>query len=245
MTVLETLRARLPEEDFIYFADTAHLPYGDKPESVIRARSLLIAKNLIELGAKAIVIACNTATAAAAESLRDAIEIPVIALEPAVKPAVSLSRSGMIGVMATTRTIASQRFERLVRAHAKNARIFAQPCPALAETIEQEGPDGETVQKLLDLYVRPLALTDVDVVVLGCTHYPWALPAIAARLPEGVKIVDSGEAVARQVERRLLKESWLSGGGTFRLATSGNPETVSHTIQRLCGFAPVVEHWEM
>ncbi|MCL2021928.1 MAG: glutamate racemase [Betaproteobacteria bacterium] len=245
LTVLETLRARLPTEDFIYFADTAHLPYGDKPEEVVRARSLAITNNLLERGAKAIVIACNTATAAAAESLRNAIEVPVIALEPAVKPAVSLSRRGMIGVLATTRTLYSRRFERLVQTHAQNARIFAQPCPALAEAIELEGAEGDTVRALLDRYVRPLALAEVDVVVLGCTHYLWVMPAIAARLPKEVKIVDSGEAVARQVEKRLQEESFLGGGGAFRLATSGDPASVGQTIQRLCGFAPDVEYWRI
>jgi len=245
LTILETLRERLPEEDFIYFADTAYLPYGDKPEEVIRARSLAIANNLIERGAKAIVVACNTATAAAAESLRAAIELPVIALEPAVKPAVALSRSGLIGVLATTRTLYSRRFERLVETHAPNARIFAQPCPALAETIEQEGAKGRTVEELLDRYVRPLAMAEVDVVVLGCTHYPWVRPAIAARLGKGVQIIDSGEAVARQVEKRLQEESSLGGGGTLRLATSGNPEIVGETIQRLCGFQPAVEYWKI
>lgn len=245
LTVLQALRARLPQEDFIYFADTAHLPYGDKPEHAIRARSLAIAENLVERGAKAIVIACNTATAAAAESLRDAIKVPVIALEPAVKPAVALSRRGIIAVMATTRTLHSQRFERLVHAYARDARILAQPCPALAEAIEQEGAEGETVQALLDRYVHPLALAEVDVVVLGCTHYPWVMQAIRARLPEGVTIVDTGEAVARQVEKRLLKESHLGGGGRFQLATSGDPYAVGQTIRRLCGLMPPVAHWEI
>jgi glutamate racemase len=245
LTVLQALRARLPQENFIYFADTAHLPYGDKPEGVIRARCLAIAEKLVEQGAKAIVIACNTATAAAAESLRGAMEVPVIALEPAVKPAVALSRRGMIGVLATTRTLASPRFERLVHRHARNARVFSQPCPELAEAIEREGPEGETVRTLLDRYVSPLVLAGVDVVVLGCTHYPWVMSAIAARLPEGVSIVDTGEAVARQVERRLLEESHLGGGGAFRLATSGDPEAVGQTIQRLCGWVHSVEYWEI
>jgi len=245
LTVLQALRARLPEEDFIYFADTAYLPYGDKPEHAIRARSWVIAENLVLRGAKAIVIACNTATAAAAESLRDAIHVPVIALEPAVKPAVALSRRGVIGVMATTRTLESQRFESLVRTYAGNARVLAQPCPELAETIEREGAEGETVLALLDRYVRPLAEAKADVVVLGCTHYPWVLSAIKARLPEGVIIVDTGEAVARQVEKRLLKESHLGGSGQCRLATSGDLEVVGQTIHRLCGSMPQVEHWEI
>ncbi|MDR2637025.1 MAG: glutamate racemase, partial [Zoogloeaceae bacterium] len=222
LTILEALRHRLPEEDFIYFADTRHLPYGDKAASFIQARAETIATALLAEGAKAIVIACNTATAAAAERLRAFIAQPVIALEPAVKPAVAQSRRGIVGVLATTRTLASERFSRLLAAHARDARVLTQACPGLAEAIEAEGPHSGTVENLLDLYVHPLAQAGVDVVVLGCTHYPWVRPEIAARLPGGIKIVDSGEAVARQVEFRLTRESHLGGSGKMRLATSGD-----------------------
>jgi len=157
LTVLAALRARLPGEDFIYFADTHFLPYGDRPESFIQARGQAIAAALVERGAKAIVVACNTATAAAAELIRAAIPKPVVALEPAVKPAAGLTRTGVVGVLATTRTLASGRFQRLVQTYAESVQVISQACPGLAEAIETEGPDSPRVQALLDEYLQPLA----------------------------------------------------------------------------------------
>jgi glutamate racemase len=245
LTVLQALRARLPGEDFIYFADTCHLPYGDKPESFIQARGKAIASTLVERGAKAVVVACNTATAAAAESIRAAIPKPVVALEPAVKPAAALTRSGVLGVLATTRTLMSRRFAHLVATYAHHLFVVPQACPGLADAIETEGPQSAAVERLLDIYVPPLARAGADVVVLGCTHYPWVKEGIAARLPGGVTVVDTGEAVARQMERRLLSESSLGGCGQVCLATSGDPVRVRDTITRLCGISMHVEHWDI
>ncbi|MDR3055578.1 MAG: glutamate racemase [Zoogloeaceae bacterium] len=245
LTVLQALRARLPGEDFIYFADTRHLPYGDKPESFIQARSQAIAAALAARGAKAVVVACNTATAAAAELVRASIPKPVVALEPAVKPAAALTKSGVLGVLATTRTLTSQRFAHLVKTYAHHLTVLPQACPGLAEAIETEGPQSASVERLLDTYVPPLAHAGVDVVVLGCTHYPWVKEGIAARLPSGVTLVDTGEAVARQVERRLMSEAGLGGHGQLQLATSGDPARVRHTIARLCGVSMHVERWDI
>jgi len=245
LTVLAALRARLPQEDFIYFADTRFLPYGNRSEAFIQARSRDIARALTDRGAKAIVIACNTATAAAAEVVRAAIRQPVIALEPAVKPAAALTKTGVIGVLATTRTLSSQRFQRLTQNYASRARLIAQPCPGLAEAIEAEGPESARVKTLLDDVVPPLAAAGVDVVVLGCTHYPWARAGIAARLPEGVRIIDTGEAVARQVERRLRGESILGGRGRLSLATSGDLRQVRETVARFWGTLLPVESWSI
>lgn len=245
LTVLRALRARLPHEDFFYFADTRHLPYGDKPEAFLRERGVNIARALAAQGAKALVVACNTATAMAAEAIRAATPMPVIALEPGVKPAAAASRSGAIGVLATTRTLHSERFRRLVANHAGSVRVIAQACPGLADAIERAGPDSDEVAVLLDRYVAPLAAAAVDVVVLGCTHYPWAAAAIAARLPAGCQLLDTGEAVARQLERRLLADGLLGhGGGRLRLATSGAPQAVNATVDRLWGEKFSVEHWE-
>ncbi|MGE5470664.1 MAG: glutamate racemase [Bacteroidota bacterium] len=245
LTVLRVLRARLPQEDFFYFADTRFLPYGERPESFLRERGVLIAEALERHGAKALVIACNTATAAAAEAIRAAIEIPVVALEPGVKPAVALSRSGVIGVLATTRTLASERFQRLVGNHANRHRVVAQPCPGLADAIETLGPDSPRVASLLDAFVAPLAAAGADVVVLGCTHYPWVAEAIARRMPAGAALLDTGEPVARQLERLLAAGNLLGGGqGRLTLATSGAPATVMATVDRLWGEKIHVEHWE-
>jgi glutamate racemase len=245
LTVLRALRERLPHEDFFYFADTRFLPYGDRPEAFLRERGVLIAEALVKRGAKALVIACNTATAAAAEAIRAAIAVPVVALEPGVKPAVALTRSGVIGVLATTRTLASERFQRLVGNHANGYRVIALACPGLAEAIEAEGSDSPQVSGLLDTFVTPLAVAEADVVVLGCTHYPWVAAAIARRMPAGTVLLDTGEPVARQLER-LLSAGNLLGGGTGRLtvATSGAPASVVATVDRLFGEKLKIEHWE-
>lgn len=245
LTVLRALRGRLPQEDFFYFADTRFLPYGDRPEVFLKERGVRIAEALLRRGAKALVIACNTATAAAAEAIRAAIDLPVVALEPGVKPAVALTRSGIIGVLATTRTLASERFQRLVGNHAPHLKVIPLACPGLAEAIETEGPASPQVAALLDRFVAPLAEAGVDVVVLGCTHYPWVAEAIARRMPAGVRLLDTGEPVARQLERLLSAGNLLGGGaGRLTVATSGAPASVIVTVNRLWGAKIDVEHWE-
>lgn len=245
LTVLQALRARLPHEDFLYFADTRFLPYGEKPEAFLRERGVRIAERLAERGCKALVVACNTATAAAAEAIRAAIDLPIVALEPGVKPAIALTQSRVIGVLATTRTLQSERFRRLVDAHGQGVQVIAQPCPGLADAIEEAGPESATVAALLDAYVTPLRAAQADVVVLGCTHYPWVAAAIAARMPAGTRLLDTGEAVARQLER-LLSGAGLhgQGGGRVSIATSGAPQQVAATVDRLLGQKMQVEHWE-
>jgi len=245
LTVLRALRDRLPQEDFFYFADTRFLPYGDRPETFLKQRGVLIAEALASRGVKALVVACNTATAVAAESIRAATDLPVVALEPGVKPAATLTRSGVIGVLATTRTLQSERFQRLVGNHANHLRVVAQACPGLAEAIEADGPESPLVANLLDGFVAPLAGAGADVVVLGCTHYPWVADAIARRMPPGTRLLDTGEPVARQLDR-LLGTAGLLGGGSGRLtvATSGAPARVSATVDRLWGEHLSVEHWE-
>ena len=245
LTVLRALRDQLPHEDFFYFADTRFLPYGDRPEVFLKERGVLIAQALARRGAKALVIACNTATAAAAEAIRAATTLPIVALEPGVKPAAALTKSGVIGVLATTRTLQSERFQRLVAGHANHLKVLPVACPGLAEAIEAGGAESPEVAKLLDTFVAPMAAAGVDVVVLGCTHYPWVAEAIASRMPAGIHLLDTGEPVARQLER-LLKLSGLLGGGSGQLtiATSGAPNKVNATVHRLWGQKMPVEHWE-
>jgi glutamate racemase len=245
LTVLQALRGRLPNEDFFYFADTRFLPYGDRPEVFLKERGVLIAQALVRRGVKALVIACNTATAAAAEAIRAAIDVPIVALEPGVKPAVALTKSGVIGVLATTRTLHSERFQRLVGNHAEQQTVIAQACPGLAEAIESWGPESPEVGALLDAFVPPLAAAGADVVVLGCTHYPWVSEAILARMPAGTLLLDTGAAVARQLERLLLAQGLLGGGnGRMTMATSGAPASVGLTVNRLWREKIHVDHWE-
>ena len=245
LTVLRALRERLPDEDFLYFADTRYLPYGDRTEDFLRQRGQQVADALAAHGAKALVIACNTATAVAAETIRAHTVLPVVALEPGVKPAASLTQKGVIGVLATTRTLASHRFQRLVDQFAQEVRVVTQGCPGLAEAIELHGARSQQVEELLDAYVLPLAVAGADVVVLGCTHYPWVAEGIARRLPKETQLIDTGEAVARQLER-VLRSAGLRGDGQGRLslASSGAVAQVEETVARLWGERLAVERWD-
>lgn len=249
LTVLRALRGQLPHEDYFYFADSRFLPYGDRPEVFLKERGVQIARALVERGAKALVIACNTATAAAADAIRAAVDLPVVAIEPGIKPAAVLSKNGKIAVLATTRTVESPRFQRLIEQHASHVQVLAQACPGLAEAIESHGPQSAEVASLLDRFVLPLTAEGVDVVALGCTHYPWVARAIADRLPADVTLLDTGEAVARQLARLLVSAKMQGGGhGNVTLATSGAPQLVRLTVDRLWGrdsgaHLPL-EYWE-
>ena len=244
LTVLRALRAQLPDEDFFYFADTRYFPYGERPAEFLRERCVAIAQSLQQAGAKALVIACNTASAVAAEAIRAAVSVPVIALEPGVKPAAESSRNGRIGVLATQRTLESERFQRLLGTYGQGREVFGQACTGLADAIENDGPASARVAALLDRYVTPLAALQVDTVVLGCTHYPWASAEIARRLPPETRLVDTGEAVARQLTRRLQAEH-CAGGGHCRLlaGTSVEPATLAEKIERLWGAPLPLIFW--
>ena len=243
LTVLRALLAQLPAEDYLYLADARHLPYGDKQETFLRERGRKIAAELVERGCKAIVIACNTATAAAAEAIRAEIGLPVVALEPGVKPAVRQSKTGRIGVLATRGTLCSERFRRLVAEHGTNCEVRVQECAGLAEAIETHGPDSREVGELLDHYLPPLA--DADQIVLGCTHYPWAKNAIQARLP-AASLIDTGEAVARQVARLLESRGSQGGGqGTVQLLTTGQELQVRQALPALWGGLLPTRHIEL
>jgi len=179
LTVLRELQAAMPHEHFVYVADSKYAPYGNKDGETVLQRSLLIAETLTQTHhIKALVVACNTATAAAVFHLRETLDIPVIGMEPALKPAVEQSESGMVGILATENTLQSDKFSNLLDAHQHKARILTQPCAGLVEAIEQGELHSEKTKDLLASYVLPLMDEGVDTLVLGCTHYPWFEPII-------------------------------------------------------------------
>ncbi|HET7273898.1 MAG TPA: glutamate racemase [Longimicrobiaceae bacterium] len=235
LSVAREIRALLPAEDILYFADTAYCPYGGRPVDEIRERSLLVVNRLVGEGAKVVVVACNTASAAALETLRAVIDVPVIGMEPALKPAVTKSLRGRVGVMATPATLRAERFDRLVEHYGNGAEIFPLPCPGLVEHVELGEVDGDGVEETLKELLGPIMRAEVDTVVLGCTHYPFLRAAISRIMGPGVSIVDSGAAVARQVQRVLAVNGTVSvsGDGIFRLLTSGNAEAVGKVASRL------------
>lgn len=206
LSVLRHIREALPGERLIYVADSGHVPYGDKPASYIEERSLTLTKFLIEQGADAIVIACNTATAAAAATLRSRFSLPIIAMEPAVKPAVAASRNGIIGVLATIGTLESARFAALLERYGGSAQIITQGCPGLVEQIECGDLGGPATRALVERYTAPLLAHGADTLILGCTHYPFIAPLIREVAGADIALVDTGAAVAQQLRRRMLAE---------------------------------------
>ena len=236
LTVLAEIRRELPAEDLLYVADSGHAPYGDKPPALIEARAVALTEFLIGEGAKAVVVACNTATGAAARLLRSRYPVPIIAMEPAVKPAVGLTRSGVIGVLATRATLASYSFSALLVRVGAGVEIMLQPCPGLVERVEAGDLDGDYTRALLADYLRPLLERGADSIVLGCTHYPYLRPLIGDLAGPGVMVLDSGVAVARQVRRRLESSALLAPAGRNgkqRFWTSGSPAAAQGLVARL------------
>ena len=222
LSVLRHIRAQLPHEHLIYFADSGFAPYGDKPERVVTERVLAIGAFLVEQGAKAIVIACNTATVAAIAVLRERYPgMPIVGVEPGLKPAAAASRNGIVGVLATERTLAGTKFL-LLRdqvAQPTGARFLLQPCHGLADQIEFGTLESDETDALLRGFIEPLLALGADTIVLGCTHYPLVQASIerviAAGTAQPITLVDTGEAVARQLARLL------AGGGIVRAAAAG------------------------
>lgn len=203
LSILHAIRRELPDEDLLYVADSANAPYGDRPESFIAQRADAIAEFLIESGAKAIVVACNTASVVAIERLRSWSPVPVVAIEPAIKPASQTTDSGVVGVLATTRTVASESVARLCKAYGGDVEIVLQACPGLAERVERADLAGGETRALLIRYISPLLAAGADTIVLGCTHYSFLSDAIRAIVGAGVCLVDPAAAVARQTARQL------------------------------------------
>lgn len=236
LSVLRDIRRELWNEDLLYVADSVHAPYGDKSAEFIEARAISIAQFLMNQQVKAMVVACNTATAAAVAELRARFPVPIVAMEPAVKPAVAQTQSGVVGVMATRRTIASENFLNLLERFSGNAEIVVQPCPGLVEQVESGDLSGEKTRSLLEQYVFPLLERGADTIVLGCTHYPFLHSLIQTIAGPGVSIIDPGEAIARELRRRLEHAGLLCCAerqGLERFWTSDEPENAQAVIAQL------------
>jgi glutamate racemase len=247
LSVAREIRRALPAEDLVYVADTAYCPYGDRPEEEIVARSLAIGHHLEAAGAKVLVVACNTASGAALEILRERLSIPVVGMEPALKPAVRLSSSGRVGVMATSGTLRSARFARLVESYADGAEVHAEACPGLVDLVEDGVLEGPELEARLAELTAPLRSAGVDTVVLGCTHYPFVRDAIARMLGSRVRLLDSGEAIARRTRQILAEAGELEAEreGTFRFCTTGRVEEVAPVVSRLWPGPALVEHLDV
>ncbi len=236
LSVLHEIRRTLPSEDLLYVADSAHAPYGDKSQQFIETRSIAITEFLVSQNAKAIVVACNTATGAAITTLRARFSVPIIAMEPAVKPATASTKTGVIGVLATSRTLASDNFVQLFARYGADVEIVGQACPGLVEQVEAGDLSGDKTRALLEQYLLPLLERGADTIVLGCTHYPFLAPLIWEIAGSGVAVIDSAAAVARQLHRRLEVGDLLADGtgvGMECFWTSGRLDKAQSLVAQL------------
>jgi glutamate racemase len=236
LSVLEHVRRLLPNERLIYVSDRAHLPYGNKENDYILKRSQSIAQFLVDKQVKAIVIACNTATAAAVKKLRAFHQIPIIGMEPGVKPAILQSQTGKIGVLATRGTLTSHKFKRLLRHYANGSEVIICPCHGWVDAIEFNGHDHQATHQLVTEQLQPILERGVDTLVLGCTHYPFLKKTIATIAGPDIAIIDTGPAVAKQLYRRLTELDLLAEArstGSEEFWCSAPPQQTQKMIERL------------
>ena len=228
LSLLCELRSLLPNEDFIYISDNAYAPYGALSPVDIRKRSQALTQWLCEQSCKLIVVACNTATTNAIESLRNTYPIPFIGIEPAIKPAALQTKTGVVGVLATKGTLSSGLFHETSSVHGEGVQILEKEGKHLVEMIESGMLQSEEIEQLLQTYIQPMIEQRVDHLVLGCTHYPFLMPILTRILPQHIKIVDCNGAVAKQVERVLNKreldrESQNLGSTTYFCTGDSQP----------------------
>jgi glutamate racemase len=240
LTVAHAIMRQLPAESLIYFGDTARVPYGPKSPETVRRYSREISSFLIEQGVKAIVVACNTATAHALPALRDELEVPVIGVvEPGARAAVRATRSGHIGVIGTAGTIRSQAYVRAIHAENPDVRVTALACPLFVPLVEEGWTNHEAAHLIGEEYLAPLVKDAIDTLVLGCTHYPLLKPLIGEIVGRSVRLIDSAEETAADA-RRMLAANELSaaeGEGAYRFIASDDPQQFLTLGRRFLGSA--------
>jgi glutamate racemase len=235
LSILAGIHELLPAENLIYLADSAHAPYGPKGEAYIRDRCDRIMQFFISQQVKAVVVACNTATAAAIAWLRERYTLPIIGVEPAVKPAAELSNRGIVGVLATSGTLASDKYITLHNRFTHETEIITRACPGLVELIEQPGSDAAAIRQLLEEFTAPMLEKGADTLVLGCTHYSLITELIQQVVGPGVRIVDSGKAVAKQLQRKLEHRLAEDSAGSISFLSTGEPDQQARLFQRYWG----------
>jgi glutamate racemase len=224
LSVLKAMRLLLPNEKAIFVADQAHVPYGSRPLEEVRAYSEAITRFLISEGVKLIVVACNTASAAALIWLRQIFpEIPFVGMEPALKPAAETTQSGVVGVLATPATFQGALYASVVERFAQGVKIFQDTCPGLVAQIEAGKLTDPETRSVLEIALQPMLAAGIDTVVLGCTHYPFVIPVIEELSGPNVRVIDPAPAVARQTKRVLERMRILSQAGDIGIENKPNP----------------------
>lgn len=241
LSVLRAIRAQMPEESVIYFGDQGHIPYGPRPMEQIKSFSEAITRFLLERDAKIIVVACNTASAAALKHLRETFpDVQFVGMEPAVKPAAEQTATGRVGVLATPATFQGALYASVVERFANGVELFQNTCTGLVQEIEHGNLDGVETRRILNEALRPMLEKNIDTVVLGCTHYPFVIPLIQEICggAKRVRVIDPAPAVARQVKRLLEangSKSPVGEQGQTRFYTSGESEALKSLLPVLLG----------
>ncbi|MCP5097119.1 MAG: glutamate racemase [Chloroflexi bacterium] len=245
LSVFRHLQSYLPAETLLYFADQAHVPYGKRPSTQVNAFSHAITRFLLKHDAKMVVVPCNTASAAALETLRNTFpHIPFVGMEPAVKPAAAHTNNGKVGVLATMSTLESERYARLMHRFARDVEVFENPCVGLVDLIEVGETTSANTEALLRSCLQPMLDKGVDTVVLGCTHFPFVLPLIDKIVGTAVTVIDPAPAVALQAVRVLQQhhlETVRTPPASAKLITSGSKDELVWVAQALIGYQGEVE----
>ena len=239
LSVLRVIRLQMPEESVIYFGDQGHIPYGPRQMEQIRDFSEAITNFLLERNAKIIIVACNTASAAALKYLREKFPaVQFVGMEPAVKPAAEITQTGKVGVLATPATFQGALYASVVERFANGVELFQNTCNGLVQQIEQGNLTGDKTRKILEDALYPMIEKNIDTVVLGCTHYPFVIPLIQEIVGEKVRVIDPAPAVAKQV-KRLLEAGGMrndsSNVGQIKFYTSGDPNELKSQLPVLLG----------
>lgn len=239
LSVLRAIRARMPEEAILYFGDQGHIPYGPRPMEQIRNFSETITSFLLGQDAKIIVVACNTASAAALKYLRERFpDVPFVGMEPAVKPAAEQTHTGKVGVLATPATFQGALYASVVERFANGVELYQDTCSGLVQEIEQGSLESEETRRILEEALQPMLEKDIDTVVLGCTHYPFVIPLIQQIVGENVRVIDPAPSIAKQVGRVLEAKRMKNNPGVrgdVKFYTSGDPEGLESLLPLLLG----------
>lgn len=233
LSVVRAITELMPGESLLYVADTAHCPYGLQSVEYLRERALRISTYLQGEGAKAIVVACNTATVATIATLREHFSLPIIGIEPAIRPAAANTKSGVIGVLATAATLGSAHLTALIERHTEYHEVLTSACPGWVEAVEAGDLSSDATYALVQTHVQPLLSAGADTLVLGCTHFPFLRPLIEAVSGPDVHILETGLPVARQLQRQLVSHNLLAHGAVpqHRFFSSADPAPQSGFVR--------------
>lgn len=254
LTVLRAIHQLMPEEPLLYLADQAHVPYGPRSLGEVRQFSEAITRYLLDQGARIVVVACNTASAAALKYLRQSFpEVPFVGMEPAIKPAAEHTRSGAVGVLATPATFQGELYASVVERFGQGVHLLQHTCPGLVQQIENGALDSGETRHILEDALQPMLDQGIDTVVLGCTHYPFVIPLIQEIAGPNVRVIDPAPAVARQVQRLLVASNLLELDAPIQetvlkkpqhlihFITTGDPERLESMLPTLLGEISLVE----